>query len=186
MLSPARALLRERVASVQSAGRADGRHEPPTAPSWRSHLDRLLPGEIGALARLFPVLKRVDAIAQAMEKNPVHISNVAELRRRAFHAFASLLKAISAERPVVICLDDLHWGDSDSAALFQHLFSRRSVPPVAIVAAYRAGGTSSRSSSGSGGLHVAAASCPVRVTSITVGPFGFALGRSTGPVTPGS
>jgi tetratricopeptide (TPR) repeat protein len=134
------------------------------------HLDRFVPGEIGALARLFPVLKRVDAITQAMEKNPVHISNVAELRRRAFHAFASLLRAISTERTVVICLDDLHWGDSDSAALFQHLFSRRSVPPLAIIAAYRAGEPPPefirlwRTS-------VAGASCPVRVASITVGPL---------------
>ena len=135
-----------------------------------SHLDRLLPGEIGALARLFPVLKRVDAILQTMEKDPVQISNVAELRRRAFHAFAALLKAISAERPVVICLDDVHWGDSDSAALFQHLFSRRSVPPVVIVAAYRAGEPPPEFIR-LWRTHVAAASSPVRVTSITVGPL---------------
>jgi eukaryotic-like serine/threonine-protein kinase len=134
------------------------------------HIDRLVPAEIGALARLFPVLERVDAIMQAMEKNPVHISNVAELRRRAFHAFASLLKAISSVRPVVICLDDLHWGDSDSAALFQHLLSRRSIPPVALVAAYRASEPPSEFIRLWRG-YVAAASCPIRVTSIKVGPL---------------
>ena len=60
---------------------------------------------------------------QAIERNPVRIADLTVLRRRAFHAFGALLEAISSQRLVVICLDDLHWGDTDSAALFMHLFS---------------------------------------------------------------
>jgi energy-coupling factor transporter ATP-binding protein EcfA2 len=136
----------------------------------RPRLDGLIPDEIGALARLFPVLERVDAIANAIEKNPVRITNAAELRRRAFQALVSLLRAISSERLVLICLDDLHWGDSDSAAFFQQLFSRRPVSSLALIAAYRAEAPPPEFIRLWRG-HVAAASFPIRVTAVTVGPL---------------
>jgi hypothetical protein len=102
-----------------------------------SVLEPLLPPEIAALARLFPVLERVECIARAIERDPVRIANLTALRRRAFHAFGSLLEAISSQRLVVICLDDLHWGDTDSASLFTQLFSARSIPSFVLVAAFR-------------------------------------------------
>src|SRR5207237_4182236 len=102
-----------------------------------SALDPLLPPEIGALARLFPVLERVDSIARAIARNPLRIGNPMELRRRAFDAFVALLERISSQRLVVIYLDDLHWGDTDNAALFMHLFSAPSIPPFVLAAAYR-------------------------------------------------
>jgi predicted ATPase len=102
-----------------------------------SVLEPLLPPEVAALARLFPVLARVDYIARLIDRNPMRIADVTELRRRAFHAFTALLNAISSQRLVVICLDDLHWGDTDSAALFMRLFSAPSIPPFVLAAAYR-------------------------------------------------
>src|SRR5262249_15025713 len=87
----------------------------PSARRW-------IPEDVAALVRLFPVLGRVPAIAAVVERNPLRIRNSAELRRRAFLAFVSLIEAISDDRLVVICIDDLQWGDVDSAALFQHLF----------------------------------------------------------------
>jgi hypothetical protein len=103
-----------------------------------SVLDPVLPPEIAALARLFPVLERVECIARAIERDPVRIANPTALRRRAFHAFVALLEAISSQRLVVICLDDLHWGDTDSAALFMQLFSAPLIPPFVLAAAFRA------------------------------------------------
>jgi predicted ATPase len=70
-------------------------------------------------------------------RGPVQIADLTELRRRAFRAFAALLNALLAQRMVVLCLDDLHWGDSDSAALFARLFSVASIPPFVLVAAFR-------------------------------------------------
>ena len=100
-------------------------------------LDNLLPPEIAALVRLFPVLERVECIARAIQRDPVRIANLTVLRRRAFHAFGSLLEAISSERLVVICLDDLHWGDTDSAALLMQLFSSPTMPTFVLAAAFR-------------------------------------------------
>ena len=100
-------------------------------------LEPLLPPEVAALARLFPVLERVECIAKAIERKPVRIANPTALRRHAFHAFAALLEAIASERLVVICLDDLHWGDADSAAFFMCLFSSPSIPPLVLATAFR-------------------------------------------------
>ena len=146
-----------------------------------SRLERFLPPNIAALARLFPVLERVDAIAEAVRKSPVRIPNVAELRRRAFQAFASLLTAITAERLIIIILDDLHRGDSDSAALFQHLFSERPIPSFALIAAYRAEETPSEFIK-LWRKHVAAAAHNVRIESLSIGALdaraAFELARS--------
>jgi energy-coupling factor transporter ATP-binding protein EcfA2 len=135
-----------------------------------SRAGRLIVPEIALLARLFPVLQRVDAIAAAMRNQPVRVSNVAELRRQAFHGFASLLKHLASERLVVLCLDDVHWGDTDSAALFQHLFSRRPIPPIALIASYSAGEPAPEFIRLWRG-YLAAAPYPIRVTSVPVGPL---------------
>ena len=136
------------------------------------HLESIfdpLPSEIAALARLFPVLARVDYIASAM-RNTVRIVDVTELRGRAFRGFTALLNAISQQRLVVICLDDLHWGDADSAALLMRLFSAPSIPPFILVAAYRAG----ESGTGFRKLwheHLTSAGSRIRRTVLTIGPL---------------
>lgn len=96
----------------------------------------LLPEGIGALARVFPVLNRVDVIhgissQQATAPDPM------ELRTRAFAAFRGLLAALTKERPVVLFLDDLHFGDTDSAELLMDLLRPPAAPPLMLVAAYR-------------------------------------------------
>ena len=144
-------------------------------------LEPLLPAEIAALVRLFPVLERVESIAAAMARHPVRIANAAELRRRAFQAFASLLQSLCSRRLVAICLDDLHWGDADSAALFQHLFSLPSVPPVVMAVAYRAE-SAAPEFIGLWRGHLAAAGGRIHAAAVTIGPLdppsAVALARS--------
>lgn len=96
----------------------------------------LLPTEIRALARVFPVLNRVDAVHR-MSAQAADIPDPLELRSRAFKAFKGLVSSLRTEKPVVLLLDDLQHGDADSAAMLAHLLSPPNAPAVMVIAAYR-------------------------------------------------
>ncbi|HLK35419.1 MAG TPA: AAA family ATPase [Polyangiaceae bacterium] len=98
-----------------------------------SSLPALPPG-IGALARLFPVLRRVPGIESCDEGQP---ADPRELRRRAFGALRDLLAALAHQAPLVVYIDDVQWGDVDSAALLLDLMRPPRPPPVLLVMTYR-------------------------------------------------
>jgi serine/threonine protein kinase len=96
----------------------------------------LLPRNVHSLARLFPVLKRVRAVAQA--RVPLHpSSDPTELRNQAFGAFRDLLLRLSDWQPLVIRIDDLQWADMDSARLLSYLLGPPDPPPVLFIGIYR-------------------------------------------------
>jgi len=83
-----------------------------------SFLEPRLPKDTPALAHIFPVLKRVPAIERC-SAGTLDISDLWELRRRAFVAFRETLADISRERPLVLHVDDLQWVDRDSADVLE-------------------------------------------------------------------
>lgn len=95
----------------------------------------LLPRDSRALVRLFPALGRLEFMTslpgRAAAKDP-H-----ELRRRAFRALRDILARITDARPVVLFIDDVHWGDADSAQLVRNLLAPPDVPPMLLIAGYR-------------------------------------------------
>jgi len=101
----------------------------------RAEVDRLLPKDAAALARVFPVLSRLDAFAGARILDRVLDPN--EIRRRAALALRELLGAIAKERPLILWIDDLQWGDHDSAVLFRELVAPPDPPPMLMVLSYR-------------------------------------------------
>jgi serine/threonine protein kinase len=82
----------------------------------------LLPAGIKELARIFPVLEGVPAVAEAVAGG-AEVDDPDEIRRRAFRALADLFGAVASARPLVLWIDDLQWGDYDSAELLAELFS---------------------------------------------------------------
>ena len=95
----------------------------------------LLPRNIQALARVFPVLRRVPAIAE--DVSAVIANDPLVLRQQAYAAFGHLLTAISAERALVLYIDDLQWGDIDSAHLLSWVLNQQPAPRMILLLSYR-------------------------------------------------
>lgn len=102
----------------------------------RAEVRSLMPSDIAALARVFPVLERVDAVSEAVRGRP-EMPDVRELRRRAFGALGEMLRRMGAGAPLVMVIDDLQWGDVDSAALLISLLDAPEPPRLLLIACYR-------------------------------------------------
>ncbi|HEY5148080.1 MAG TPA: AAA family ATPase, partial [Polyangiaceae bacterium] len=141
--------LVERGEAVVLRGRAYERESVPykgvdsVVDALSRHLMRLsdredsltLPHDVWALARLFPVLRRIPSIASLEEQLP---GDPNRMRRRAFAALRELLVSLSRRQPLVIFVDGVQWGDADSAALLRDIVRPPDAPPILLVMTFRA------------------------------------------------
>lgn len=101
-----------------------------------STAEKLIPDDILAITRLFPVLLQVDVITK-VERKAIDIPNSQELRRYAFTALRELFSNLAKEKSLVLFIDDLQWGDLDSLALLEELTCPPDPPPMLLIATYR-------------------------------------------------
>jgi eukaryotic-like serine/threonine-protein kinase len=93
-----------------------------------------MPRDVWALARLFPVLRSVTGFAVASEEA---IADPQVLRQRAFVALRDLCVQLARRHPLVVFIDDVQWGDSDSAALLLELMRPPQAPALLLLMTYR-------------------------------------------------
>jgi serine/threonine protein kinase len=124
----------------------------PLVDSLRRYLRRLSEAELGAvlprnlhaLARLFPVFEDIMSPEIQRTDDPRFapagagdIRDTIELRRRAVAALRELLARIADRSVVVLSIDDLQWGDADSVSVLAEILAPPDPPPVLLILGYR-------------------------------------------------
>jgi len=96
----------------------------------------LLPPDAVLLARLFPVLGRVPAIARLrmLRQEP---GSRHHLRVRAFAALRRLLARLAKRAELLLFVDDFQWTDADSVALLSEVLQPPEAPSLLLLATVR-------------------------------------------------
>jgi len=99
--------------------------------------EALLPNDVVALPRLFPVMLRVPAIARACEGREPLLTDPVSLKRLASEALRELLVRLAKQWRVVIFIDDLQWADVDGVLLLEQLLRQPAPPPLLTIVSFR-------------------------------------------------
>lgn len=101
----------------------------------RAESASVLPRDARSLARVFPVLDRVEEIHRAPQVRTTE--DRLTLRERAAAALRELFARLSDRTPVVLIVDDVQWDDADSAWLLARLFAEPDPPALMLVVTCR-------------------------------------------------
>ncbi|MCA9691985.1 MAG: serine/threonine-protein kinase PknK, partial [Myxococcales bacterium] len=99
----------------------------------------VLPARVEQLARLFPALLQVQAIARRSERAdaPSEPADRSSRRTLEFAALKELLTKLSDQAPLVLWIDDLHWTDIDSARVLAELLRPPGASRLLLLATFR-------------------------------------------------
>ncbi|MFA6958853.1 MAG: protein kinase [Thermoanaerobaculia bacterium] len=100
----------------------------------QGELGAILPSDLGDLSRLFPVMAQIEALAG---RTSTAAADPKESRRRAFGALRHILTRIAVRKVLVLVIDDLQWGDSDSALLLGEVLRPPAAPPLMLLVTCR-------------------------------------------------
>ena len=93
---------------------------------------QMTPEAINELTRIFPWLTQGANVGP-----PEEVSDPEVAQFRLFDAYTQYVRAIAAQGPLVIALDDLHWADKPTLLLLQHVARELSRMRVLVVGNYR-------------------------------------------------
>jgi DNA-binding CsgD family transcriptional regulator len=91
-----------------------------------------LAGDAGALTAILPAITQLVA-----DVKPPPALEPAAARFRLHQAIVDVLQRISAQRPLVLVLDDMHWADISSLELVRFAATRLVAAPILLIVTYR-------------------------------------------------
>jgi predicted ABC-type transport system involved in lysophospholipase L1 biosynthesis ATPase subunit len=96
----------------------------------------LLPTDVADLARLFPVFDRLGAVQRLRAAQRMR-GDETQSRRRAEQALRALVTSVAANRRLLLWIDDMQWGDLDSASMLRAWLEQPLPASVLVVLSYR-------------------------------------------------
>ena len=97
----------------------------------------LLPSNIADLARLFPVFGQLHSVQRLRGRRDVQGSDETQMRRRGEQALRTLVTNIARDRRLLLWIDDMQWGDLDSASVLRSWLEQPLDAPLMILFSYR-------------------------------------------------
>jgi hypothetical protein len=128
----------------------------------------LLPPDVAVLARRFPALDRVPAIARTRALVP---ADPGEQRRRALRAFAELVWRLAGRRTPVFFVDDLAWSDADSTDAIADVIRQLAAVGALFVATCRRGPDAREGAREGFAARLAAGGEPAAIRELAVAPM---------------
>jgi hypothetical protein len=110
----------------------------PIVDRLSHHLSGLPPAALASLPDLDLVADMFPAFGHRGAPSGPRPADPLERRRRTFAALRALLDRLARPAPLAIFIDDLQWGDADSAALLGAVLAPPSPPPLLLVTCSRA------------------------------------------------
>jgi len=99
-------------------------------------VEAMLPRDFPYLCQVFPTLQLVEG-GGGPRRRLQEIADPREQRKRCVAALRDLLGRLGDRRPLVLIIDDLHWGDQDSASLLVDLLQPPDPPALLFIGCYR-------------------------------------------------
>lgn len=96
----------------------------------RERAAALLPRDVTTLAHMFPVLNRVDVVAEF----PARLAFSGDPTSRSYAALSELLSRLSDRQPVVLWLDGLENADAETLALAKAMLEGEALPVLVVLA----------------------------------------------------
>lgn len=95
----------------------------------RERAAALMPRDVGELAQLFPVLNRVEVVAEF----PARLIDPGDAQRRSRAALCELLARLCDRQPVVIVLEGLEYADDATLGLLEALLAGEPLPVLVVL-----------------------------------------------------
>jgi class 3 adenylate cyclase/tetratricopeptide (TPR) repeat protein len=115
----------------------DADDEKQVLGKLRAAIARVLPD---AVADVFPFLAHMVGLA-VPEEDRVRLERIQgeAMEKQLLRSMAQVLRALAAERPLVLVLEDLHWADLSSIQLLEDLLEHARSHPIVFVNVFRPG-----------------------------------------------